>query len=131
MLGATAKLTFRDSDGNILMEGGTDVKSASYGYQQTEEYGNDRMLKALNRDKDKPMEAILPNIRQDISDFVGNEEQFICKLRDVLKDTPKPPAGGGDEGMTLEKLKGLSDVEYNKFAVEHPDEFKALYEKGE
>jgi serine phosphatase RsbU (regulator of sigma subunit) len=44
--------------------------------EQTEEYGNDRMLNALNRDKDKPMEEILPNVRQDISDFVGEEEQF-------------------------------------------------------
>lgn len=59
-------------------------------------------------------------------------EEYGKKIKaDVLKDTPKPPAGGGDESMTLEKLKTLSDVEYNKFAVEHPDEFKALYEKGE
>ncbi|MDD6308300.1 MAG: protein translocase subunit SecD [Clostridia bacterium] len=40
MLGATAKLTFRDSDGNVLMEGGTDVKSAAYRYGQTSENGN-------------------------------------------------------------------------------------------
>ncbi len=40
MLGATAKLTFRDADGNILMEGGTDVKGASYRYGQITENGN-------------------------------------------------------------------------------------------
>lgn len=50
---------------------------------------------------------------------------------EVLKDTPKPPAGGGSGGMTLEKLKTLSDAEYSRFAMEHPEEYKALYEKGD
>jgi myosin heavy subunit len=59
-------------------------------------------------------------------------EEYAKKIKaDALKDTPKPPAGDGSDGMTLKKLKGLSDEEYNKFAVEHPDEYKALYEKGE
>ena len=40
-------------------------------------------------------------------------------------------AGDGADGMTLEKLRKLSDAEYNKFATEHPEEYKALYEKGE
>lgn len=44
--------------------------------EQTEQYGDERLLKVLNRDKDLPMEKILPNIRQDISDFAGNAEQF-------------------------------------------------------
>lgn len=37
MLGATAKLTFRDADGNVLLEGGKDVKSATYRYGQISE----------------------------------------------------------------------------------------------
>ncbi len=40
MLGATAKLTFRDPEGNVIMEGGTDVKRATYRYGQTTENGN-------------------------------------------------------------------------------------------
>ncbi len=40
MLGATAKLTFRDASGNVIMEGGTDVKRATYRYGQTRENGN-------------------------------------------------------------------------------------------
>ena len=44
--------------------------------EQTEQYGDERMLKVLNRDKDLPMEQILPDVRQDISDFAGNAEQF-------------------------------------------------------
>ena len=44
--------------------------------EQTEQYGDERMLKVLNRDKDLPMEQILPDVRKDISDFAGNAEQF-------------------------------------------------------
>lgn len=40
MLGATAKLTFRDPDNNVIMEGGTDVKRATYRYGQISEYGS-------------------------------------------------------------------------------------------
>lgn len=40
MLGATAKLTFRDPDGNVIMEGGTDVKRATHRYDRTEEHGS-------------------------------------------------------------------------------------------
>ena len=44
--------------------------------EQTEQYGDERMLKVLDRDKDLPMEEILPDVRKDISDFTGNAEQF-------------------------------------------------------
>lgn len=59
-------------------------------------------------------------------------EDYAKKVKaDALKKIPKPPAGDGADGMTLEKLRELSDAEYNKFATEHPEEYKALYEKGE
>lgn len=73
----------------------------------------------------------------DTATVFANQQKFLDEYAkkikaDALKGTPKPPAGGGgDGGMTLEKLRKLSDEEYNKFAVEHPDEYKALYEKGE
>ncbi len=38
-VGATAKLTFTDYDGNVVMEGGTDVQNAVYQYGQTSETG--------------------------------------------------------------------------------------------
>lgn len=44
--------------------------------EKTEQYGTDRMLQALNRDKALPMSEILPDVRKDISDFVGNADQF-------------------------------------------------------
>ena len=34
------------------------------------------MLNVLNRRKDLPMEEILPDVREDISIFAGNAEQF-------------------------------------------------------
>lgn len=72
----------------------------------------------------------------DTEKVFANQSKFLKdyekKIKaDSLKDTPKPPAGAGSEGMTLKKLKSLSDAEYNKFAIEHPEEFKALYERGE
>lgn len=37
LLGTTAKLTFRDADGNVVLDGGTDIKDASYQYAQLSE----------------------------------------------------------------------------------------------
>ena len=49
-----------------------------------------------------------------------------------LKSTPRPGVGSdGGTVMTLKKLRTLSDEEYEKFATEHPEEYKALYEEGE
>lgn len=72
----------------------------------------------------------------DTATVFANQQKFLDdyakKIKaDALKDTPKPPAGDGGDGMTLAKLRGMSDEEYNKFATEHPEEYKALYEKGE
>lgn len=43
---------------------------------QTGQYGSDRLLSILNREKDKPMEEILPAVRKDISNFANGAEQF-------------------------------------------------------
>ena len=40
ILGATAKLTFRDAENNIVMVGGEDVKSAKAAYDQIDDAGN-------------------------------------------------------------------------------------------
>ena len=44
--------------------------------EQTEQYGAERMLSVLNRDKNKTMTEILPDVRADISAFVGKMDQF-------------------------------------------------------
>ena len=43
---------------------------------QEELYGTDRMLAALNRHKDEPLDAILRGLRDDINRFVGPVQQF-------------------------------------------------------
>lgn len=44
--------------------------------EQTEQYGSERLIDVLNRVKDEPMDVILPAVRDDISNFAGNAEQF-------------------------------------------------------
>ena len=46
---------------------------------------------------------------------------------EMLKQTPPPPAGGSDSGMTKEKLRGMSAQERYEFSVNHPEEYKNLY----
>lgn len=53
------------------------------------------------------------------------------KLRtELLKKTPTPKFDGDGEGMTLEKFKKLSVSERLNFSVEHPEEYKELYNGG-
>ena len=59
-----------------------------------------------------------------------NETREKTIKADLLKDTPTPPAGGGGDTMTLEKLKGMSSNERYKYSVEHPEEYKKLYNGG-
>lgn len=58
----------------------------------------------------------------------ANEALVKKTIADKLKDTPRGVGGqAGGGGMTLEKLRKLSDVEYDRFVTEHPEEYKALY----
>lgn len=61
-----------------------------------------------------------------------HQEQTEKRIRnEVLKQTPKPEGGRGEEVMTLAKLRQLSMAERLNFAQNSPDEYKALYEGGE
>ena len=40
LLGDVAKLTFVDADGNVILDGATDINNASYQYGRTSETGN-------------------------------------------------------------------------------------------
>ena len=42
----------------------------------TEQYGTDRLLKILDATRTKPLDQVLPAVRQDIADFAGDAEQF-------------------------------------------------------
>ena len=44
--------------------------------ENTEQYGMERLIEALNPVKDEPMSEILPTVRKNIADFVGEAPQF-------------------------------------------------------
>jgi len=44
--------------------------------EQTEQYGTDRLIQTLNELKDLPVNEVVTAVRQDISEFAGDEEQF-------------------------------------------------------
>ena len=57
-----------------------------------------------------------------------NDALKKAAIADKLKNTPRPGVGSdGGTVMTLKKLRTLPDEEYEKFATEHPEEYKALY----
>ncbi len=49
-------------------------------------------------------------------------------MTESLKQTPKPIGDGNPSAMTLEKLKGMNVMERYQFSVDHPEEYKSLYE---
>ena len=73
----------------------------------------------------------------DTEKVFANQVKFNDALKksaiaDKLKNTPRPGVGSdGGTVMTLKKLRTLPDEEYERFATEHPEEYKALYEEGE
>ena len=44
--------------------------------EQEEDYKTDRLVEVLNQNKDLPLKDLLPAVRQDIADFVGEADQF-------------------------------------------------------
>ncbi len=47
---------------------------------------------------------------------------------ELLKKTPKPPAGGGDyKGISLADFRKMSPQERYQFSVNNPEEYKKLY----
>lgn len=44
--------------------------------REVEQYGSERMLAALNENKDKSMQELLEGVKDDIDEFVGTAEQF-------------------------------------------------------
>lgn len=65
----------------------------------------------------------------------ANHAKFIAEkeknLRaQLLKDTPTPPAGEGNKGMTKADFSKLSLAEKDAFAKEQPEQYKAFYKEG-
>lgn len=64
--------------------------------------------------------------------IVSNQKTAIEKAvkSELLKGSPKPPAGKGSEGMTLDDFRKLSPSERVDFYQKHPEEYKNLYNGG-
>lgn len=56
-----------------------------------------------------------------------NETREKALRAELLKQTPPPASGTPDGGMTLDKLRKMSDQERYKYAMENPEEYKTLY----
>lgn len=46
---------------------------------------------------------------------------------ELIKNTPQPGAGSGNDKKTIEDLKKMSIEERAKFSMEHPEEYKEIY----
>ena len=61
---------------------------------------------------------------------IYNEAMEQSVKSNLMKDTPKPPAGDGTSIKTKQDLAGMTLAEKQAFANEHPAEYKAMYEGG-
>ena len=73
---------------------------------------------------DGDMEKVFANQKK----HLDTQEKTIKS--DLLKKTPAPPAGDGGDTMTLEKLKKMTSQERYDYSVNHPEEYKKLYNGG-
>jgi hypothetical protein len=70
-----------------------------------------------------------------IDKVFANQKKFLethdkTLKAEILKTTPKPPAGKGTDTMTLDEFRKMSAQERYQFSVDHPEEYKTLYNGG-
>ena len=88
----------------------------------------------LGYDEALATETAKAMVNGDTEKVFANHAKFIAEkeknLRaQLLKDTPTPPAGEGNKGMTKEEFRKLTLAEKNTFAQEHPEQYKAFYKE--
>lgn len=83
----------------------------------------------VSEDADKTMK-LAKNLLAVVKSQKSAAEKAI--RAELLKKTPKPPAGnnGKPEGMTLAEFRKLSPTERHEWSVDHPEEYKNLYNGG-
>lgn len=57
--------------------------------------------------------------------FVADREKSL--KAELLRDTPTPPAGDGNKGVSKEDFRKMSLSEKTKFAAENPEKYKEFY----
>lgn len=79
----------------------------------------------VSEDKEKTMKLATSMLSVVKSQKSAAEKALRAEL---LKKTPKPPAGDPGEGaMTIEKFRKLSPKERYDFSVKNPEEYQKLY----
>ena len=89
---------------------------------------------SLGYDEKLATETAKAMVAGDTEKVFANHAKFIAdkekNLRaELLKDTPAPPAGAGNTGMTKADFNKLSLVEKAKFAREQPEKYKEFYKE--
>lgn len=102
---------------------------------KTEVSENKARLLALGYDEKLANETAEAMVNGDLEKVFSNQlkhqQNLEKKIRaDVLKDTPPPVGGDGDDVMTLEKLKQMSTEQRYEFSIKNPEQYKTLYEGG-
>ena len=93
---------------------------------------NKAELLAVGYDEKLAEETAEAMIDGDTAKVFSNQKKFLDShdkslKAAILKDTPKPPAGSGEDEMTLKKLQSMSAEERYKFYEKDPDGYKKLY----
>ena len=68
----------------------------------------------------------------DMATMFANHARFVASCEktlkaELLKNTPTPPAGEGNDKKTKEDFQKMTLVEKQKFALENPERYKELY----
>ena len=89
---------------------------------------------SLGYDEKLATETAKAMVAGDTEKVFANHAKFIAdkekNLRaELLKDTPVPPAGEGNKGMTKADFSKLSLPEKQAFAREQPEQYKQFYKE--
>lgn len=90
---------------------------------------------SLGYDEKLATETAKAMVAGDTEKVFANHAKFIAdkekNLRaEMLKETPAPPPGAGNTGMTKDDFSKLSLAQKNAFAKEQPEKYKEFYKEG-
>ena len=93
---------------------------------------NKAKLLALGYDETLADETAEAMVNGELDKVFSNQKKHLDavekKIRsEILKETPKPDGGKSSEGMTKEKLRGMSPQERYEYSVKNPEQYKEIY----
>lgn len=95
---------------------------------------NSAQLQSMGYDAELAVKTAEAMYSGDMQTVFANQKVFLEKHEaalkaDLMKSTPKPPAGNTPSGgMTLEKLRAMSVADRYQYQLKNPEEYKQLYE---